>query len=219
MGGVTKDVEAGQAVYTKLVLSVYDWWVLGVSNRFIWQCPTQKLLQFYNKHVSANHLDVGVGTGYYLDHCQFPAAAPQLALLDLNPNSLETTTQRVARYKPVSYQHNVLEPLNVNGASFDSIGVNYLFHCLPGNIQSKSVVLDNLKRTLNPGGVIFGSTLLQKGVNRGRLAKGLMHTYNRKGIFCNTEDSLEALKTNLAQRFATFEVEVAGCAALFWGKI
>ena len=217
MGGTTKEVEAGQAVYSRFVLSVYDWWVLGVSNRYIWKCPTDKMLQLYNEHITANHLDVGVGTGYYLDRCQFPATPPNLALLDLNPNSLATTTQRVSRFKPVCYQHNALEPLNLNGASFDSIGVNYLFHCLPGNIQSKSIVFDHLKRVLNSGGVIFGSTLLQEGVTRGKMARKLMQIYNKNGIFSNTEDSLEALKTSLAQQFETFEVEVVGCAALFWG--
>ena len=30
-------VEAGQAVYTKLTLAAYDFFVLGVSNRFLWK--------------------------------------------------------------------------------------------------------------------------------------------------------------------------------------
>ena len=62
------DVRAGQAVYSPRVLRTYDLFVLGLSNRLIWKCPTKKLLAFYNEHVSGNHLDVGVGTGYFL-HC------------------------------------------------------------------------------------------------------------------------------------------------------
>lgn len=66
---------AGQAVYTKRVLHVYDLFVLGFSNRFVWRCPTPALLAHYDRHVTANHLDVGVGTGYFLDRCHFPSAA------------------------------------------------------------------------------------------------------------------------------------------------
>ena len=59
---VTKEqVAAGQAVYTKRTLAVYDFMVLGVSNRFLWKCPSQRLEEHYNQHVTANHLDVGVG--------------------------------------------------------------------------------------------------------------------------------------------------------------
>ena len=61
-----EQVTAGQAVYSKRVLRIYDFVVLGVSNRFIWKCPTQRLEQHYNQHITANHLDVGVGTGYFL---------------------------------------------------------------------------------------------------------------------------------------------------------
>jgi len=46
------------------LLSGYDLWVLGFSNTFVWRCPTRLLLEFYNEHISGNHLDVGVGTGY-----------------------------------------------------------------------------------------------------------------------------------------------------------
>src|SRR5687767_12118685 len=80
----TEQVEAGQAVYSQGTLRVYDWVVLGISNRFIWQCPTPGLVAHYNKHLSANHLDVGVGTGYFLDRCRFRSPTPGVALMDLN---------------------------------------------------------------------------------------------------------------------------------------
>ncbi|HZM07834.1 MAG TPA: hypothetical protein VFC11_05185 [Methylocella sp.] len=59
-----EQIAAGQAVYTKRMLGIYDWLVLGLSNRLIWRCPTQGLVAHYDRHVTANHLDVGVGTGY-----------------------------------------------------------------------------------------------------------------------------------------------------------
>lgn len=99
-----EQVEAGQAVYSKGALKVYDWVVLGISNRFIWKCPTPGLEAHYNKHLSANHLDVGVGTGYFLDRCRFRSARPRVALMDLNPEALAFAAQRIARYQPETYR-------------------------------------------------------------------------------------------------------------------
>ena len=116
MAPTEQQVLAGQAVYTKPMLAAYDLLVLGVSNRFIWGCPTQRLLDHYNRHVTANHLDAGVGTGYFLDKCRFPSPAPRIALLDLNQNTLDFASRRIARYKPETYRRNVLEPLRTNAA-------------------------------------------------------------------------------------------------------
>ncbi len=91
MNSVSDESTAGQAVYSKRVLSFYDLWVLGISNSLIWKCRTKNILHWLNQSLTANHLDVGVGTGYYLDYCTFPAAKIRLGLLDLNPNSLAAT--------------------------------------------------------------------------------------------------------------------------------
>ncbi|MEE4463505.1 class I SAM-dependent methyltransferase [Azotobacter chroococcum] len=213
-----KQVEAGQAVYTRRTLALYDCVVLGLSNPFIWKCPTRRLEDHYARHLSANHLDVGVGTGYFLDRCRFPADTPRVALMDLNPDTLAFAAQRIARHAPKTYRRNVLEPVAFSREGFDSVGVNYLLHCLPGSLAEKAVVFDHLKALMNPGAVIFGSTLLQGGVPRSALARGLMAAYNRKGIFSNREDDLETLQHELGQRFREVSVEVLGCAALFSGR-
>ncbi|MDJ0799996.1 MAG: hypothetical protein QNJ51_24845 [Calothrix sp. MO_167.B12] len=58
----------GAAIYSKSLLLIYDFFVLGLSNTFCWQCPTKLILNFYNQHISDKHLDVGVGSGYFLDN-------------------------------------------------------------------------------------------------------------------------------------------------------
>lgn len=214
---VSRDVHAGQAVYSKATLAIYDILVLGVSNRFIWKCPTPRLLELYNTHASSNHLDVGVGTGFFLDRCSFPSN-PEIVLVDLNPSSLEATTQRIRRYNPRSYRRNILEPLELPDERFDSVGINYLLHCIPGDIQTKATALDHINTYLNPGGVVFGSTLLQGGVYRTALAKRLMKLYNARGIFCNVKDDLAGLSEALASRFSESNVDVIGSAALFWAR-
>ncbi|WP_461536133.1 class I SAM-dependent methyltransferase [Spongorhabdus nitratireducens] len=212
---VSKEVEAGQAVYTRLLLRVYDLWVLFLSNRFIWKCPSSIQLAHYNRHIGASHLDVGVGTGYFLRHCKFPVADPRIGLIDLNPNSLAFTSRRIRRYRPEYWRANVLEPLNIETAPFDSIGLNYLFHCLPGTLKEKGVALDNLLPLLKPGGAVFGTTLLSGGVFRTPRARALMRFYNGKGIFSNEHDGLEQLEEILAARFSEYSVRVVGCVALF----
>ncbi len=217
MGFPEKPVEAGQAIYTKQTLNAYDFVVLGVSNRFIWKCPTRRLVDHYNTHITANHLDVGVGTGYFLDRCKFPSSSPRVALVDLNPNALEFTAQRISRYNPKTYRRNVVEPISLNEEKFDSVGINYLLHCIPGSIESKAIAFDHLKALMNPGAVLFGSTLLKGGVSRNWLAQRLMNAYNNRGIFANDRDDLEGLTRSLSQRFSDVSVEVVGCAALFSG--
>jgi hypothetical protein len=78
------DFEAGQAVYSPMVLHTYDWLVLGLSNHRLWMCPTQELRRLCDRNVSARHLDVGVGTGYFLDKARWPVPKPKITLLDLN---------------------------------------------------------------------------------------------------------------------------------------
>lgn len=175
-------------------------------------------LAHYNEHVTASHLDVGVGTGYFLDRCQFPAP-PRLELLDLNANSLAATARRVRRYQPRCWQRNVLEPWELPTPRFTSIGLNYLVHCLPGDMASKSVVFDHLLPYLEPGGVVFGSTLLQGDAPRSATAQRLMAFYNHKGIFSNTHDAEVTLRQALAQRFDEYQVKIIGCAALFSARV
>lgn len=212
-------VAAGQAVYDKRTLAIYDLLVLGLSNRWIWRCPTPVQLDHYNNNLSANHLDVGVGTGYFLDKSRFPVDAPRVALMDLNRNSLEASARRIARYNPQVYPRNVLDPIPFEAEKFDSVGVNYLLHCLPGTLEAKSVAFDHLKALMKPGAVIFGATLLQGGVERDWAAKRLMAVYNRKRIFSNESDNLIGLERALSERFHSVSISVIGCGALFSGRV
>ncbi len=219
MQATEKQILAGQAIYTRRALKGYDLVVLHLSNRLVWQCPTPRLVEHYNQQVTANHLDVGVGTGYFLDKCHFPTPTPRVALMDLNQNTLDFASRRIARYRPEVYRRNVLETIALDAPKFDSISINYLLHCIPGSIESKSSVLDHLKALMNPGAVIFGSTLLQGGVPRNWLARRLMEFYNKRGVFSNQNDRLSDLTEALRKRFSDVSVEVIGCAALFSGHL
>lgn len=210
-----QQIVEGQAIYTPQLLSLYNLGVLGFSNSYIWKCPTSLLLEKYNQWVSNNHLDVGVGTGYFLDHCQFPTNNPRIGLMDLNANSLTYTGQKIARYQPEIYQQDVFEPITTKIEPFESISLNYLFHCLPGTFLEKEVVIKNLKTLLQEKGRVFGSTILHDGIEKNPMAKMLMNFYNSKGIFHNQGDTLEELKTILNRHFTEVSVEMSGCVAIF----
>src|SRR5437899_2107118 len=94
----SNSVIASQAIYNNAVLAVYDFYVLGISNSFAWKCKTMRILERYNRYVSSNHLDVGVGTGFYLDRCTFPTPTPKITLGDPNTNCLEKASKRIRRY-------------------------------------------------------------------------------------------------------------------------
>ncbi|MGF1691073.1 class I SAM-dependent methyltransferase [Photobacterium kagoshimensis] len=209
-------VVAGQAIYTKKVLSIYDLWVLGFSNRYLWKCPTSLIGQKFEELASTNHLDVGVGTGYYLKN-HLSQIERRVGLLDLNENSLESTANAIQYFKPEVYRANVLDPLTLHCDKFDSISINYLLHCLPGSFLEKGIIFDNLKEILNEGGVLFGSTILGQGVPKNLFAEKLMNLYNKKGIFCNSKDELATLKQALEKHFSNVSIHVVGCVALFSG--
>lgn len=205
----------GSAIYTPQLLSFYDLMVLQLSNSYIWRCPTSLLLSQYNQFITANHLDVGVGTGYFLAHCQFPTNQPRIALMDLNSNSLTYAAKKIASYQPEIYQQDVFEPITTEIEPFDSISLNYLFHCVPGTILEKEIILKNLKTILKKKGRIFGSTILADGGHKNSMAKMLMNFYNSKGIFHNHHDTLEGLEEILKGNFSQFSVKVHGCVAVF----
>ncbi len=207
----------GAAFYSKPILALYDINVLGFSNAFVWKCPTRLIVDHYNAHVTGRHLDVGVGTGYFLDHCTFPVRHPSLTLMDLNPNSLSMAAQRVRRYHPLAVLADVAAPVRPPTTPFDSIGLGYLLHCLPGTMHDKVATIDHLAALLNPGGVLFGTTILGTGVPHTQLARRFLRFYNHRGVFSNRNDSRQALIEVLAARFrpTSVHVRVEGSVALF----
>lgn len=208
-------VAAGHAFYSRRSLRIYDALILGWFSCTAWRCPAGRLVQLHDRHATGNHLDIGVGTGYFLDRCRFPTPDPRIVLLDLNTDCLDAASSRLARYRPERIQASVLEPFPDAVAAVDSVSLTYVLHCLPGAMADKAVVLDHVVTVLYPGGVVFGATLLQGGVRRNWYARLVMKFNNRRGIFSNTRDSLDALTTALDERFDNVQVEVIGCVATF----
>jgi hypothetical protein len=166
--------------------------------------------------VSANHLEAGVGTGILLAWSRLRVSDPAISLADLNVNSLRATSRRLRKFpRQTLYRWNALEPLHIE-RKFDSVGLTYLLHCLPGTLETKGVVFAHLRSVMNPGAVLFGATVLNDTFMKSHWpAKALAGFYNRHGIFSNEGDSLAGLEAALQRTFPTFTLETNGCVAMF----
>jgi SAM-dependent methyltransferase len=207
-------IAKAHAIYTPFMLSIYDLLVHGLSNRFAWRCPTRQLLDLYRANLSANHLEAGVGTGYFLDRTG-DGRLKRLVALDINRHCLDRAGRRLARFEPELYQVNLLAPIKVDTAPVDSVGLTYVLHCLPGAMSAKLAAIDHLRPLMKQDAVLFGATILGSGIVPNRAARVLLDLYNDKGVFNNREDDLAALSRGLRQRFARVEIETQGCVALF----
>ena len=209
----------GQAIYTRGFLAVYDALAYGVNCPIVWRCPKAKVVELYDDNVTGCHLDVGVATGLLLDECRFPVPEPEITLMDLNRNCLDRASRRLSRYSPRTHQANALEPWGLPAGTYESVGVSMLMHCLPGAIPEKSVVFEQARAVLAPGGVMFGATILGKGVKQNRLCRHALRTNNRRGVLSNLNDSAEDLDTALARLFASHQMHVEGAVALFTAHV
>jgi hypothetical protein len=212
-----EQVAAGHAFYTRRSLALYDAAILGWFSRTAWRCSASRVVAHFDAHVTDEHLDVGVGTGYFLDRCRFPSATPRIGLLDLSEPCLERAAARIARFEPEVHRASVLEPLDLGVAPYGSASLNYVLHCLPGSLVDKGVAIDHLVPRLHPGATIFGATLLSGGVPRSWYARTLMARNNRVGIFSNADDDLAGLHEALEQRLSGVTISTVGCVALFSG--
>ena len=200
--------------YTKLGLHVYDPLIVNLVAPRVWGCDADVLIDHYRKHVTPNHADLGVGTGFFLDRCGFEPR--RLALIDLQPNCLEYTARRLSRYRPSTYLRDVLDTVaEIPGGPFDSVALGGIIHCLAGALPFKSRIFDNIRSLTRPGTRIFGYTLVHDGV-RQRASRRLVHPLlNRLRVIDNANDRLGDLHQALATRFIDSNVELIGCMALF----
>lgn len=211
------DINSGHQVYTPRLLRWYDLIVHGVSNRWFWSCPTQLLEAWFDEHATDNHLDIGVGTGFFPDRCSVFATDARIGLLDANENCLAAAAKRLKRFEPETYQANLAEPFEQRMPPFTSVSLMYVLHCLPGDTEFRRRVIEHASSALVPNGKLFGATILGQPKPSSWLGRHVMDSYNGKGIFGNEQDTLELLKEVLETALADVEIELVGSVALFEG--
>ncbi len=203
----------GQREYTPFFLRIYDPLVLGVFAPRLWGCSATRLAEGYRRHVGQRHLDVGPGTGYFLDRAGLPDGS-SVTLLDANPHVLDHAARRLRRLDVTTVEADVLKPLPVPGP-FDSAALNGVLHCLPGPLSNKAVAIRNMAATLSPEGVLFGSSILGTAARHTRLGRRILASNNRRGTFDNLDDTEAGIGEILEASFEHVELETVGTMVIF----
>jgi ubiquinone/menaquinone biosynthesis C-methylase UbiE len=203
----------GQAGYNPLLLAIYDVWVLKFMARAVWKTPIPPGIERYRRHLGSRHLDVGPGTGYFIQKAR-PPAGTEITLLDPNPHVLKHASRRLASLGPATVEADVMKPLPVDGP-FDSAALSFVLHCLRGPMTNKATAVRNIADVLTPDGVLFGGTVLGSEASHTRPARAFLWAVNKKGDFDNLEDTVDGLHGMLDATFRDVEIEVTGSSALF----
>lgn len=212
------DSQPGIKAYNSVSLSLYNWWVLSVANRFAWRCSTSEVqLPFYRQHLSSRHLEIGAGTGYYPRHCM---NISQLTLLDLNTECLFQALRRIgpARVK-ATVRHDIFLPFPEHlHQRYNSVALYYVLHCLNGSAEDKFTALKNATQALTADGIMFGATISGELQRHNLFGRILMKVMNRKGIFTNYHDSAALLESQLGQLFREVTVTEVGAVIMFTAR-
>ena len=213
---------AGQREYAPALLRIYDALVLGFYCSVVWRCSPTHIVEQYARHVGHRHLDVGPGTGYFLERARL-AAGSEVTLVDPNPHVLTHAGRRLAGLSPapevLAIRADVLGPLPVE-PGFASAALSLVLHCLPGPMSRKGAAIRNVGAVLAPGGVLFGATVLGTPARHTWWSKLALRGVNQRKIFDNLTDTEEGLRTILGESFDEVNVEVVGATAVFvaWGR-
>lgn len=159
------------------------------------------------------HLEVGPGTGYFLDAVGVDGGT-DVTLLDPNPNVLAKTSRHLRHLAPATVEADVLKPLPVHCA-FDSLAMNYVLHCLPGPLARKETAVQNMAAVTAPEGDLFGGTVLGREERHLRWARAVLWAGNQQGGFDNRTDTVAGLRDILDRAFGQVEIDVMGSIAHF----
>jgi SAM-dependent methyltransferase len=203
----------GQREYTPAFLRIYDPVVLGLFAPFLWRCPTTRLVEGYRRHAGRQHLDVGPGTGYFVERAGLPDGS-SVTLLDPNVNVLGHASRRLERLNVTTVEADVCKPLPVQGP-FDSAALSGVLHCLPGPLQRKAAAVAHVGAVLSPTGVLFGASILGEPGRHTWLSRSVLKVNNRRGTFDNLHDSEEGLREVLEASFERVELETVGAMTIF----
>ncbi len=205
----------GARIYQPALLALYDFLIMRVLSPHVWRCSPGLFVALYHDHMAMNHADIGVGTGYVLDRCDYQPGQVRLALFDLQPNCLRHTARRLARFTPATYQCDATKPITAPAGQFDSIALGGLLHCIPGTLQDKGKVFDAISPLMHSGTTVFGYTILNQGIAKTRLSRTVFYLLQKLKVINGIDDSAVHLEQALQQRFNRSEVRVEGCVALF----
>ena len=102
----------------------------------------------------------GLLTALFSDHFE------RIVGVDASSVHLARARERVPQGE---FHEALIEELELD-EKFDSVSMTLLLHCIPGGMQHKARVFDQVLPYVVPGGRIFGTTVLHEGVEHKSLA-------------------------------------------------
>ena len=163
---------------------MYDIIVNDVNCRYVWKCEKNHIFNLYKQNISKNHLEIGPGTGYFLKNYSFS----NLTLMDVNEDTLSfSKNQLKAQSKKIQNFHHDIFKQKKYVKDIDSVGVNYVLHCVDGKLEDK---LDRLAKNLitDRDVIIFGASIIQKEQEKNKITEAELYFLNQMNIFHNQYD-------------------------------
>src|SRR5210317_918102 len=118
----------------------------------------EKLTDFFKKKPVKTALDVGTGTGNFIDVLK--NALPGVQITGVDPSS-ESMTEAAQLYPEVSFKKMSGEELLFPDNSFDLVAISMALHHLP----DVSKTLAEMQRVVKPGGWIVVNELFSDNLN------------------------------------------------------
>lgn len=200
-------------------LSHLDRWLLAAVYPGGWGGATREVLvPFFEAYCGATHLDVSVQRASCLTEVQWPERT-SLTLLDWQQAGEDDDFRGPALRLPRHLPCEMLPTLSRDPfARYHAISAFNLLHRLPDHPHQRGQVVSLLATLLRPEGVLYGATLLGRGVRHTWLARQLNAHFQRRGCFHNEGDDLFSLQRLLRRRFDEVELEQQGSLALFTAR-
>ena len=191
----------------------YDYLVNDINCNYVWRCNKTNIFELYKSNLKSNHLEIGPGSGYFLypqNHCK---NIKKLKLMDINKSILNSSQENLTKYynNIKIYHHNIFEQ-KINLPNVESVGINYVLHCVPGKLEDKfDRLLNNLPSDIN----IFGSTVVNDKDKQTLISKTELLFLNKYGIFNNKLDYSNNLINFLKYNNLDHQTKIVGNVLLF----
>ena len=166
----------------------------------------------YISNIKNNHLEIGPGTGYFLKN-NFDIK--KLHLIDINQDTLDFSYQNLSEnYNDINIiKHNLFEEkLFIN--NLESVGINYVLHCVPGKLENK---IDNLVNNLESSKKInyFGATVLNDNNLQTNFSNLELQFLNKFKIFNNQNDYSKNIINYFNYNHFDYNIKIVGNVLVF----
>jgi len=133
----------------------------------------EQLKDFFTDKQVASMLDVGTGTGDFLEVLK--NVFPKAKITGIDPNT-ESLQEAAEKFPDVSFAEMGAENLTFNENSFDLVSISMALHHLP-DVQK---ALKEMQRVVKPGGWIIVNELFSDNLNKSQEVHKMFHHFRSK---------------------------------------